>query len=305
LNLKGYIKLHRKMMSWKWKDHPPTFCLFVHLLLTASFTESSDQGIHLEPGQVVISRNRLAKETGLTEDQTRRALNNLQNTGEIILSTSRGCKTTIATIQNWPKYQVELGDTPSGDDAEAVENQGSQGTNNLGPPQVKHKKTTAPSSNPSSDPSTAPSTAPSEQGLEALQVNAFEELETDTAPSTAPSTNPSTNPSTAPALYKEYKKKERKNKNTHGEFVRLTTDEYDKLLAKYGEAFLAKCIERLNSYIGSKGKDPYKSHYYVINSGWLPDQIRERNPGLMKPQQQATTTNQPEYDPLAEWGGTL
>ena len=265
------------------------------------------QGIPLEPGQVVISRNQLAKETGLTVDQTRRALANLQKTGEIVLSTSRGCKATIATIQNWPKYQEELGEAPSWDDSESFDNQGSQGANNMGPPQVKQKKKTAPSSTPSSNPSTAPSTAPSEQQPEALIDNASEDQETDTAPSTAPSTNPSTTPSTTPPLYKENKNREKKkNKNTHGEFVKLTSEEYEKLLAKYGDAFVAKCIERLDSYIGSKGKDPYKSHYYVINSGWLPDQIRERYPGLIKPQQVATTTEtQPEADPLAEWGGSL
>ena len=271
MNLNGYVKLHRKMMNWKWKNHPPTFCLFVHLLLTASFSEASEQGVQLEPGQVIISRNKLAKETGLTEDQTRRALANLQKTGEIILSTSRGCKATVATIQNWPKYQGELGAAPSLDDSESFDNQGSHGANNMGPPQVKQKKKTAPSSTPSSDPSTDPNTTPRNG---------------------------------QPIIYKN-KEIRKKNKDIipFGEFVKMEQAEYDRLVDRYGKAFADKCIEVLDNYKGASGKK-YASDYRAVLS-WVYKRVSQDYPGLLKPKQQATTTNQPEYDPLAEWGGTL
>ena len=43
----------------------------------------------------------------------------------------------------------------------------------------------------------------------------------------------------------------------------LTDDEYSKLQNKFSKADLQDMVERLNNYIGSKGKK-YKSHYHTI-----------------------------------------
>ncbi len=58
-------------------------------------------------------------------------------------------------------------------------------------------------------------------------------------------------------------KKEKKEKNIYMEFVSLSTDEYTKLVEKFGEAVTKDKIAALNDYIGSKGKK-YKSHYHTI-----------------------------------------
>jgi hypothetical protein len=60
-------------------------------------------------------------------------------------------------------------------------------------------------------------------------------------------------------------KKEKKIKDKFMEFVFLTKDEYEKLVAKFGDFGTKDAIERLNNYIGSKGIN-YKSHYYTILS---------------------------------------
>lgn len=52
-------------------------------------------------------------------------------------------------------------------------------------------------------------------------------------------------------------------KHAYAEFVMLTNSEYDKLVEKMGEGVACKYIERLDNYIGSKGKK-YKSHYRAI-----------------------------------------
>jgi hypothetical protein len=59
--------------------------------------------------------------------------------------------------------------------------------------------------------------------------------------------------------------KEPKNplKKTYLEFVHLTDEEHEKLLERLGEKNTKEMIERLNNYIGSKGKR-YKSHYHTI-----------------------------------------
>ena len=58
-------------------------------------------------------------------------------------------------------------------------------------------------------------------------------------------------------------KKDITPKNKYLEFVLLTTEEYEKLIVKLGKETTGSFIERLNNYIGSKGKK-YKSHYHTI-----------------------------------------
>ena len=53
------------------------------------------------------------------------------------------------------------------------------------------------------------------------------------------------------------------SKDKYLDFVFLTKEEYQKLIEKLGERVLKSFIERLNNYIGSKGKK-YKSHYHTI-----------------------------------------
>lgn len=54
-------------------------------------------------------------------------------------------------------------------------------------------------------------------------------------------------------------------KAKHGDFVLLTPEEYDKLVAKFGKDGTQTRITELNEGIGSKGYK-YESHYYTILS---------------------------------------
>jgi len=63
-------------------------------------------------------------------------------------------------------------------------------------------------------------------------------------------------------------------KKKFGEFVFLTDEEYGKLVETDGKEFTDACIERLDNYIGSKGKK-YKSHYRTILS-WVRDAETEK-----------------------------
>lgn len=75
-----------------------------------------------------------------------------------------------------------------------------------------------------------------------------------------------------PAKKKPAKKKE--PKKTFGEFVRLTDEEYQKLIEKEGVEITEKAIEILDNYKGSKGKK-YKSDYRAILS-WCIDEAKTR-----------------------------
>lgn len=103
MRLTGYIKLHRSLLEWRWWDDIPTFRVFVYLLLTARFTQSSWKNETLLPGQVVIGRKELAQKTGLSEQQTRTALKHLKTTGEITIKATN--KYSVVTIEKWDAYQ--------------------------------------------------------------------------------------------------------------------------------------------------------------------------------------------------------
>ncbi len=99
----GFISLHRSILQWEWYEDIPTRCLFIHLLLTANFKDRRALGRTLRRGQRVCTIRSLAKETGLTERQTRTALEHLKATHEVTQrSTPQG---TVITIKNYAQYQ--------------------------------------------------------------------------------------------------------------------------------------------------------------------------------------------------------
>lgn len=63
----------------------------------------------------------------------------------------------------------------------------------------------------------------------------------------------------------ENKKKEKNTKKKFLDFVKLTDDEYSKLINQFWQQLADEKIKHLNNYIGSKW-DKYKSHYYTILS---------------------------------------
>ncbi len=62
---------------------------------------------------------------------------------------------------------------------------------------------------------------------------------------------------------KNDKNDKKKEKGKYGDFVRLTKDEYAKLIDRLGKEKTSDYIDRLNNYIGSKGRR-YKSHYHTV-----------------------------------------
>lgn len=104
---KGFISLHRKFLDWEWYDDNNVKILFIHLLLTANWTESEWHGMKILPGQKITSLENLAKETNLTVKQVRIALNKLKRTGEV--ATKGTNKYTLVTIGKYEFYQSEVG----------------------------------------------------------------------------------------------------------------------------------------------------------------------------------------------------
>ena len=103
-NLNGFIKIHRKLLKWEWYSNLNVRILFFHCLLKANHKSEKWQGIKINAGQFVTSFGHLAKESGLSVQQTRTALDKLKLTGEITNKTTS--RYTIITIKNWNLYQA-------------------------------------------------------------------------------------------------------------------------------------------------------------------------------------------------------
>lgn len=100
---KSFIVINRKILKWGWYDDINTKVLFLHLLLIANWEDKEWHGILVKRGQVITGRKKLSKETKLTEQQVRTALDKLILTNELTINTTN--KYSIITINNYCKYQ--------------------------------------------------------------------------------------------------------------------------------------------------------------------------------------------------------
>ena len=99
----GYIKLFRKFRGWEWYKDQNVKSLFLHLLLTANFTDKNHKGIEIKRGQVLTSIKSLEYELGLKPQPIRTALNKLKRTNEITIKSTN--KYSLVTVLKYEEYQ--------------------------------------------------------------------------------------------------------------------------------------------------------------------------------------------------------
>lgn len=99
----GFIKLYRSLLKWEWYDDVNTKVVFLHLLLTVSIEDSKWHGITVRRGSRVSSYAILAKETKLSVDKVRTAIQHLEATGEV--TRSKYPKYTVFAINHFDKFQ--------------------------------------------------------------------------------------------------------------------------------------------------------------------------------------------------------
>ena len=101
-----FIKLDRNLIRWRWFQKPKTLLVWIWLIMKANVEPHDFEKETIQRGEVATSRKTISKETGLTEDEVRTALNHLKTTGEI---TSRArSKYQVITILEYNKYQTSL-----------------------------------------------------------------------------------------------------------------------------------------------------------------------------------------------------
>ena len=99
----GFIKVYRQFLEWEWYSDLNVRVLFFHCLLRANFKDQKFQGQIIKRGEFVTSIAHLSAETGLSQQQTRTALEKLEKTEEINKRTTS--QYTVITVNNWDKYQ--------------------------------------------------------------------------------------------------------------------------------------------------------------------------------------------------------
>lgn len=131
-NCGGFIKLFRQILDWEWYDDLPTCRLFIHLLLKANYAERNWHGQTIERGSCITSYATLASETGLSQEQIKRALKNLTKTGEIKrIATNKNTVICVVKYADFQGFGFEYNEqTTSKEQAENKRKTNEQQTNN-------------------------------------------------------------------------------------------------------------------------------------------------------------------------------
>lgn len=101
--MNGYIKLSRKLLSWRWFNKDYMLRVWMYLLLNASFDLVEIGNAKIGKGQVLVGRKQMAKDLNLSEQQVRTALQRLKSTNEITIESTN--QYSIITVVNWEFYQ--------------------------------------------------------------------------------------------------------------------------------------------------------------------------------------------------------
>lgn len=99
----SYIIISRKILNWEWYSDVNTKTLFLHMILKANWKCGRFCGQEIPRGSFASSYQNLSKETGLSIQNIRTAINHLKSTGE--LTVNQHAKYSVFTINNYSKYQ--------------------------------------------------------------------------------------------------------------------------------------------------------------------------------------------------------
>lgn len=104
----GWIKLHKKLKRWELYKDQVAKVLFIELLISANYKDSSWKGVQVKRGQHLTSLPSLASSLGLSEKQVRNGLQRLVRFGCISQLTTTRYR--IITILNYDEYQGDDSD---------------------------------------------------------------------------------------------------------------------------------------------------------------------------------------------------
>ena len=86
--INGYARVPRALLESDWSDEPETFLVLLRLIIGANFKETDWRGVHLMPGEIIISLSSLSSQSGLSVRKIRTAINRLKTTGYLTCETT-------------------------------------------------------------------------------------------------------------------------------------------------------------------------------------------------------------------------
>lgn len=104
-DLQGWRPVFRQIKDWCWYKDLVTKSVFMHILLSVNTTDKNWKGITIKKGQMLTSRSKLADEIGISVQNVRTALANLQSTQEITCETTN--RYTLITLVNDSVYDIK------------------------------------------------------------------------------------------------------------------------------------------------------------------------------------------------------
>lgn len=108
-NMQGWFKIHRQIEDWEWYKSPNTRHLFEHLIGRANVVAKRYKGMPVHRGELITSIGHLSDQTGLSINQVRLCLRNLESTEEIVCT--RTNRWTKIKVVNYTKYQGVSGNS--------------------------------------------------------------------------------------------------------------------------------------------------------------------------------------------------
>ena len=114
-----FIKIDRNIIYWRWFKNPKLLSIFIWLLVKANIKDGHFEKDTIKRGSLVTSNAHIAEGCGITIDNVRTGLANLEDTGEITREVKNHYQ--IITIVNYEQYQSAMaksvGQVPSNPDS--------------------------------------------------------------------------------------------------------------------------------------------------------------------------------------------
>lgn len=103
--MKGFIKLHRRILDWEWYKDSNTKNIFIHILLNACYDNCRFMGQTVNRGEYITSLSRLSSDLKIPIRQVRTSLKRLKKTGEIDMQTTN--KYSKIIVCEYESYQLQ------------------------------------------------------------------------------------------------------------------------------------------------------------------------------------------------------
>ncbi len=103
MNTKGFVKLPRSILEWRWYRDLNTRSLFIHLLTTAAWEDTPYMNRIIKRGQCVTTVKELSTINQQTVQQTRTALSHLVSTNDITIESTPHF--SIITLNDYDSFQ--------------------------------------------------------------------------------------------------------------------------------------------------------------------------------------------------------